>query len=262
MSKWLLTLAGLLLIFSGGCCCKDLEECRDSLADCAPNGPEVVEVDPAAFELVLLAESYGTFLPVTNQFPCPPEPDPQDAFPENEARCRPIHSGFFLQLSDFAGSAHSYSDVVLEFAIGDPVELDRQDFKWIDIVCVDNYPDILTPEQAQMLLPLSAEGGRLLHKDMDWEFTNLVTLWRSTLGLSVEQISSPFYDDQEFQHSHDVFTFTSQEACEVRVWDALDSDQPSQTYSVAEPATRVVKIEVIEAPTPANHGGVHHPPWN
>jgi hypothetical protein len=206
--------------------------------------------EDARFTLILNLDAYGMFMPINNQFRS-----------STSLPVSPFYSGFFVQLSDFLGALHSYDVVLLEFADGNKKEVFRPDFQWIDVVCAANWPQVLTPARASELLPQAAGDGRLLHTDMDWERTSLITLWKGEEGVSVE-ITSEESGVVESRHSHDTFTFRSKTSCAVRIWKALGAGGPPDTeYLPVEPATHVTKIEVKEGSFPSPHGEVHHPPW-
>lgn len=251
-----------------------LGACSSQEGTVASTAAEPPPADSPAFELVLEADAFGTFQPVSNQLR-------DDAQPRT-----PHYSGFFAHLGTFKDAEHNFNQIQLTFADsatsptpGECTSPDcflRTDVEWIDVVCDEASPEVITPTEAAMFLPdpaicsepnLFGEDfdaelrercvGRSLHQDMSWKNLALLTIWQRSEGLSVK-ISSTGKGD----HSHDEFVFSSEIPCEVRIWNDITSAPGSEdVFTVDAASTRVSILRIVEKEPGARHGSVHHPPW-
>ncbi len=215
--------------------------------------------DQPAFELILMADGFGTFMPINNQFRLNAGETPTG---------RGFQSGFFLQLGKFSGqTVHEAEEIYLMLEDSHVVLGDWNKWKWIDILCGaekqadGTFPETLSSSEAQDLLP-TPDGKRLLHSKMDPRDVVLITLWKGKSGLSLDVSSAA---PKAPNHEHDAFTFKSKEPCVVSLYEVTDAGELALAAGTAAfdpelmPAVR--KVVVQQWDLKPQHGGVHQPPW-
>lgn len=245
----LLVIALVFLFMRLNRCSEDLAVCDAKLLECLEpitNGvPEPGEVE---FTMEVETDSYATFLPVNNQFRIETVPDGEPPPPPSVQDPDTFQSGFFLQVGVFPYSNHMYNQVLLLDSNSAEVSKLGAGFGWLDIVCGDDYPEVLTTRGAARLLE------KQIHADMTTSTpVSLVTIWQGPSGISVEMGR----DTEVVDHGHDKFVFTSNDDCMIRHW----SDLEAATLETSHAPGVVSKVKITQVPGPANHGGVHHPPW-
>ena len=240
----ILVIVGLIFLILWLMCLRDLEDCNERVGQEDAGAVEGRAATPA-FQLVLENDSFGTFQSVNNQI-------------RGRPLSLPFYSGFFVQLGNFAGAQHRYQVVEFVFADDTRQTVSRGSFVWLDIACQPTPAGVITPAEAATFLPSTNQPHRRLHVDLSADA--LVTIWKGAGGLSVDSSAFTQSPPQGQAHGHDSFTFSSPDACEVRVWDDLAAANPATVHPATGSAS-VKEIRVKEITLPPQHGGPHSPPW-